>query len=140
MRWISLLTACVEAVVEVIGTVPRKVYQGTDLSCVFDGEDAVRTLQPDLEKVKALDGLLLHAAARDSEIDCVSRIFAPKCKPAHKDKPSLWAGPFAFYSWKSLKLKQTELVRLVSPAGSCDDMPHGVQQSPAFAPFLKNLP
>ena len=51
---------------------------GRDLLCVFDSEDTVRTLAPDLEKVKALDGLLLQVTALGREFDCVSRSFAPK--------------------------------------------------------------
>lgn len=51
---------------------------GRDLLCVLDSEESVRTCVPDLECVKALDGLLLHITARGTETDCVSRSFAPK--------------------------------------------------------------
>ncbi len=34
---------------------------------------AVRELTPDLEKIKQLDGLLLHVTAKGSDEDCVSR-------------------------------------------------------------------
>ena len=33
---------------------------------------------PDLEKIKEIDGLLLHVTARGKDEDCVSRSFAPK--------------------------------------------------------------
>ena len=36
----------------------------------------------DQEKVRALDGLLLHATAPGKDVDCVSRSFAPKCNVA----------------------------------------------------------
>jgi len=51
---------------------------GRDLLCVFDDEGIVREMKPDMEKMKALDGLLLHVTARGREVDCVSRSFAPK--------------------------------------------------------------
>ena len=50
-----------------------------DLCGVFDDEAVVRNMTVDQEKVRALDGLLLHATAPGKEVDCVSRSFAPKC-------------------------------------------------------------
>ena len=62
------------------GAVPTAAYMGRDLLCVFDSEDAVRGMVVDQEKVRGLDGLLLHVTARGSgDNDCVSRSFAPKC-------------------------------------------------------------
>lgn len=64
--------------VDAIGALPEEVYQGRDLLCVFDDEAIVRRLRPNLDKLKKLDGLLLHATAPGEYIDCVSRTFAPK--------------------------------------------------------------
>ena len=61
------------------GAVPKAAYMRRDLLCVFDDEDAVRHMTVDQEKVRALDGLLLHVTAPGREVDCVSRSFAPKC-------------------------------------------------------------
>ena len=49
-----------------------------DLLCIIDDEQAVRDLNLDMEKVKELDGLLLHVSAPGKNFDCVSRSFAPK--------------------------------------------------------------
>lgn len=70
--------------VDALGAVPSAAYLGRDLLCVFESADTVRGLSPDLEKLKGLDGLLLHATSRaDAEgYDCVSRSFAPKLKVA----------------------------------------------------------
>ena len=51
---------------------------GRDLLCIFDDEDIVKNLTPDLEKVKNLDGLLLQVTAPSNKYDCISRSFAPK--------------------------------------------------------------
>lgn len=51
---------------------------GRDLLCVFESEDTVRAMAPDMEKLAALDGLLQHATSTGREFDCVSRSFAPK--------------------------------------------------------------
>lgn len=63
-----------------IGAAPRAAFMGRDLLCVFEAPSVVENLAPDLERLKALDSLLLHATApgKDSQIDCVSRSFAPK--------------------------------------------------------------
>ncbi len=67
-----------EAMTDAIGAVPSEAYIGRDLLCVFEEEDTVRHLTPDLEKLLGLDGLLLHATAPGRAFDSVSRSFAPK--------------------------------------------------------------
>ena len=67
------------AMTEALGAQPSAAYLGRDLLCVFEDEATVRTMTPDLDKVKALDGLLHHVTARGRESDCVSRSFCPKC-------------------------------------------------------------
>lgn len=63
---------------EALGAEPAEAWLGRDLLCVFDSEETVRALSPDMEKLKNLPGLLQHATARGAEADCVSRSFAPK--------------------------------------------------------------
>ena len=62
------------------GFTPKCAFMGRDLLCVMKSEEQVRECVPDMEKVKALDGLLLHITARghEGDYDCVSRSFAPK--------------------------------------------------------------
>ena len=68
-----------DAMADAIGVRPVRAYMGRDLLCVLENEEQVRKFTPDLEKVKALDGLLLHTTAAGSgEFDSVSRSFAPK--------------------------------------------------------------
>lgn len=63
---------------EAMGAVPKEAYMGRDLLCVFDDEETVRALNPDMEKVKQLEGLLLQVTSPGRDVDCVSRSFAPK--------------------------------------------------------------
>lgn len=65
-------------IAEAVGAEPVEVYAGRDLLCVFSDEEMVRNLKPDPERMKRLEGLLLHATAKGREYDCVSRSFAPK--------------------------------------------------------------
>ena len=67
-----------DAMEEALGIRPVAAFMGRDLLCVLDHEKAVRELVPDLEKIKQIDGLLLHVTAGGREVDCVSRSFAPK--------------------------------------------------------------
>ncbi len=67
-----------EEMVEAIGASPLEAYMGRDLLCVFDREDTVKQLKPDMEKLRHIDGLLLHVTALGTQVDCVSRSFAPK--------------------------------------------------------------
>lgn len=72
-----------DAMADAIGVRPVKAFMGRDLLCVLENEEQVRSFTPDGEKVKALDGLLLHTTAAGSgEFDCVSRSFAPKLNVA----------------------------------------------------------
>ena len=47
---------------------------GRDLLCVFDDVKIIEHLNPDLSKVHALNGLLLHVTAKGAETDCVSPV------------------------------------------------------------------
>ena len=93
---------------EAIGFRPTEAWMARDLVCVLEDESQVRAAKPDLVKVTALDGLLLHLTARGNEYDCVTRSFAPKlgvsedpvCGSGHCHVVPLW----------SRKLKKNELV------------------------------
>lgn len=69
-----------DAMIDAIGSVPSEAYMGRDLLCVFDNEDTVKNLTPDMEKLLNLDGLLLQVTAPGKTTDSVSRSFAPKLK------------------------------------------------------------
>ena len=67
-----------QEMIDTIGCKPMKAYMARDLLCIIDDEEVVRNLKLDMEKVKGLDGLILHISAPGKEFDCVSRSFAPK--------------------------------------------------------------
>ncbi|WP_278851930.1 PhzF family phenazine biosynthesis protein [Parasutterella excrementihominis] len=89
-----------EAMKKAIGCKPLEAWIGRDLVCVLENEDQVIQAKPDLEKAKALDGLLLHITAKGKDkYDCVSRTFAPKlavdedpvCGSGHCHLVPLWS-------------------------------------------------
>ena len=65
-----------------LGASVKEAYIARDLLCVLEDEQTVRELAPDLEKIKEIDGLLVHVTARGKDEDCVSRSFAPKLSVA----------------------------------------------------------
>ena len=73
------VTAAME---EALGAFVKEAYLARDLLCVLDDEQTVRDLKPDLEKIKQIDGLLVHVTAPGKDEDCVSRSFAPKLSVA----------------------------------------------------------
>lgn len=50
-----------------LGARPKEAYMARDLLCVYDDENIVRNMKPDMEKVKGLEGLLVHVTAPGSE-------------------------------------------------------------------------
>lgn len=66
------------AMEEALGASVKEAYLARDLLCVLEEEQTVRDLKPDLEKIKQIDGLLVHVTARGTDEDCVSRSFAPQ--------------------------------------------------------------
>ncbi len=63
---------------QAIGFRPSEAWMGRDLVCVMADETQVIHAKPDGEKIKKLDGLLLHLTAEGQFYDCVTRSFAPK--------------------------------------------------------------
>lgn len=69
------ITADMEAA---MGAKPSEAYIGRDLLCVFDNEEIVRNMSPNMENLLRLPGLILHVTAPGRDVDCVSRSFGPK--------------------------------------------------------------
>jgi PhzF family phenazine biosynthesis protein len=67
-----------EALVLAIGRKPREVWTARDLMAVFDGEEEVRSLRPDRERLAELECFGVIVTAPGHEVDFVSRFFAPR--------------------------------------------------------------
>lgn len=66
-----------KAVAEALGAAPVELLAARDYLAVFEHEDQVRALRPDMEKVAALDRFAVIATAPGTSCDFVSRFFAP---------------------------------------------------------------
>jgi predicted PhzF superfamily epimerase YddE/YHI9 len=66
------------AMSEALGRTPAEAWLARDLMLVFADEDEIRSLQPDMTRVAALDAFAVIATAPGREVDFVSRFFAPR--------------------------------------------------------------
>jgi PhzF family phenazine biosynthesis protein len=67
-----------EGLVEALGAEPRETLLSRDLVAVFDSEEQVRALRPDMARLAELELFAVVATARGEEADFVSRFFAPR--------------------------------------------------------------
>jgi PhzF family phenazine biosynthesis protein len=65
------------AVAEALGARPRAVLASRDYLAVFESEEEVRALKPDVARVAALDRMAVIATAPGRDCDFVSRFFVP---------------------------------------------------------------
>lgn len=91
-----------------IGARPAEAFMGRDLLCVMEDEETVRQLKPDMNKLLALDGLLLQVTAKGKDYDCVSRSFAPKLNVT--EDPVCGSGHCHIMPYWSRELNKTDLV------------------------------
>ena len=66
-----------DALVAALGARPRETLLARDLLAIFDSEDEIRALQPDLDRIAVLDAFAVIVSAPAAEVDFVSRFFAP---------------------------------------------------------------
>tara|TARA_B100001564_G_scaffold71078_1_gene56452 strand:- start:92 stop:874 length:783 start_codon:yes stop_codon:yes gene_type:complete len=61
-----------------LGKKPKKVFAHRDAIVVYDDEDDIKSIQPDMEKLKLLEYPAVVVTAEGNKADFVSRNFAPK--------------------------------------------------------------
>lgn len=67
-----------EALVMALGRRPREVWRARDVMAVFDGEEDIRSLRPDRDRLGELEWFGVIATAPGHDVDFVSRFFAPR--------------------------------------------------------------
>lgn len=68
---------CDETIVAALGATPREVHRARDLLAVFETQQEVEDLRPDLQAIALLDTFAVIASAPGQACDFVSRFFAP---------------------------------------------------------------
>jgi predicted PhzF superfamily epimerase YddE/YHI9 len=106
-----------------LGRTPVELLGSRDFMAVYDSEEAVRALAPDLPKIAALERFAVIVTAPGKDCDFVSRFFAPAegvpedpvCGSAHCTLIPYWAKRLG---------KSLLFARQVSPRGGelhCED-------------------
>lgn len=105
-----------DEITDALGARPAEVWRARDLLCVFEREEDVLNLTPDMEKLKKLKGALMQVTARGSQFDCVSRTFGPKMN--NPEDPVCGSGHCHIIPYWAQQTGKTEFVaRQASPRG-----------------------
>jgi len=68
----------INQITEALGSKPKELYRHRDAVAVFDTEEEVKSIYPNMEKLKNLEYPAVIVTARGNNVDFVSRNFAPK--------------------------------------------------------------
>jgi PhzF family phenazine biosynthesis protein len=106
-----------------MGTPSKQVLAARDYLLVYEREDDIRALKPDMAKVATLDRFAVIATAPGSDCDFVSRFFAPA--QGIPEDPVTGSAHCTLIPYWSQRLGKTKLsARQLSPRGGelmCED-------------------
>lgn len=68
-----------EKLIKSLGKEPKAAYKSRDLMVVYENEQEIRGLNPNMEKLKLVDAFGIIVTAKGESSDFVSRYFAPSC-------------------------------------------------------------
>jgi PhzF family phenazine biosynthesis protein len=109
--------------IEALGAKPTEVLTSRDVVAVFDTEAQVRALRPDMARVAALDTFAVTVTAPGTDVDFVSRFFAPRA--GVPEDPVTGSAHCSLVPYWSRRLGKTRLTaRQVSARGGelrCED-------------------
>jgi predicted PhzF superfamily epimerase YddE/YHI9 len=112
-----------DRVAEAFGRRPTALLAARDYMAVYDNEDDVRALRPDMTRVAALDLMAAMATAPGRDCDFVSRFFAPQV--GVPEDPVTGSAHCTLVPYWSERLKKRDLfARQVSARGGelwCED-------------------
>ena len=105
-----------DALTGALGLKPMEALLARDLLAVFESEDQVRSLRPDLARVAQLEGMAVIASAPGDAVDFVSRFFAPKA--GVPEDPVTGSSHCTLIPYWAKRLGKTTLsARQISPRG-----------------------
>ncbi|HYO83033.1 MAG TPA: PhzF family phenazine biosynthesis protein [Bryobacteraceae bacterium] len=105
-----------EELVRALGREPEEVWKARDLMCVFNSEGQVRDIAPDMTKLATLDTFAVIVSAPGTDVDFVSRFFAPS-RGVPEDPVTGSAHCTLIPYWAETLGKQTLRARQISSRG-----------------------
>jgi PhzF family phenazine biosynthesis protein len=122
-----------------LGRHPVETWKARDYMAVFQSEEDVRSLRPDMEKLATLDAFGVIATAPGTDKDFVSRFFAPRV--GVPEDPVTGSAHCTLIPYWSKRLSRQRLsARQVSARGGdleCEDRGNRVTISGSAALFLE---
>jgi PhzF family phenazine biosynthesis protein len=125
--------------VPALGAEPWQVLGARDYLVVYESEDQVRALKPDMTKLMDVDRFAVIVTAPGGDCDFVSRFFAP-LKGVPEDPVTGSAHCTLIPYWSRRLGKKQLFARQVSPRGGelwCEDLGARVHMSGEAAEFLQ---
>lgn len=126
---------------EALGAAPRALLGARDYMCVFDTEEEVRAIAPNMERLAAIDRFAVIVTAPGRECDFVSRFFAP-AKGVPED-PVTGSAHCTLIPYWSQRLGKSELyARQISRRGGelwCRDLGQRVRIAGKAVKFLEGF-
>ena len=118
---------------------PAQILAARDYLCVFETEDQVRQLRPDMAKIATLDRFAIIATAPGESCDFVSRFFAPA--QGIPEDPVTGSAHCTLIPYWARRLRKTHLfARQVSLRGGelwCEDLGDRVRIGGGAVKFLE---
>jgi len=130
-----------EILVKALGKMPTEVYKSRDYMAVFETEEDIREMAPDMELLKKLDVLGIIVTAKGREADFVSRFFAPRAG-VNEDPVTGSAHCTLVPYWKKvLNKSEFTALQLSERTGTlyCTDLGDRVKMSGEAAAYLEGF-
>ena len=128
-----------DKVTDALGKRPKELYRHRDAVAVFDNEEDIKNISPNMEKLKKLDYPSVIITAHGEKVDFVSRNFAPKL--GIPEDPVTGSAHCELIPYWSKKLKKKELLaRQISERGGelyCTDNDERVKIGGKAVTFLR---
>ncbi len=126
---------------EALGATPKQVLGARDYLCIFDTEEEVRALTPNMDKLAAIDRFATIVTAPGRDCDFVSRFFA-RAKGVPED-PVTGSAHCTLIPYWSKRLGKTKLhARQISKRGGelfCEDRGDRVKIAGHATKFLEGF-
>ena len=127
--------------IEALGAKPQSILGARDYFCVYETEEQVRALKPNMEKLAAIDRFACIVTAPGADCDFVSRFFAP-AKGVPED-PVTGSSHCSLIPYWSKRLGKTKLhARQISQRGGelwCEDRGDRVRMAGKAVKFLEGF-
>lgn len=127
--------------IEALGAKPKLILGARDYFCVFETQDEVRALAPNMDKLAAIDRFAFIVTAPGRDCDFVSRFFAP-AKGVPED-PVTGSAHCTLIPFWSRRLGKTKLhARQISKRGGelfCEDRGERVRIAGRAVKFLEGF-